>query len=251
MADDAFDFYPCMVDKAPASIYVNLRFAHEPAPPGADTRSTLAIFLRDRGAHGIGTEAEADVIEPFEERALAAAAAAGLVFVGRVRHGGVWELTFYGAGEGARGARAALAELDASSLDGRRVTTTSQLDPSWRYYRELLLPDADRERWMDDRRLVEILRAQGDALVKPRRIDHRAVFTTVASRDAFLTEVERHGFQRDEAPAEEAEAPAFPARVWRVDPIELDHIHEVVMILVDAALARGGVYEGWTASIEA
>lgn len=235
MADDAFDFYPCMVDDAPASIYVNLRFEHEPPPAAATTRHTVAIGLRDAGAYGIGSAEEAELVGGFEEQVLAAAAARGLVFAGRLRHRGVWELTFYGPADAA---------LEVGLLDGQRVMTTSHADPDWRYYRELLLPDAERQQWMDDRRLVQILREQGDALVKPRRIDHRVRFATEAARDAFLVDVARHGFARD------AGDESTVAHVWRVDPIELDHVHEVVMLLVDAAVAGQGVYEGWTAPIE-
>ena len=238
MAEDAFDFYPCMVDGAPASIYVNLRFEHDPPLAGADTRCTLAIALRDAGAYGIGSAEEAETLGALEEQVLATAAARGLVFAGRLRHRGVWELTFYGPA----GACTALAQAD--DLGGRRVATTSEADPAWRYYHDLLLPDAERQRWMDDRRLVQILREHGDSLVAPRRVDHRVRFATEADRDAFVVDIARHGFAR------EPDADAVVARVWRVDPIELDHVHEVVMVLVDAAFAGRGIYEGWTAPIE-
>jgi hypothetical protein len=49
--DDAFEFYPCLVDGAPASIYVNLTFQSSTVP-GADTRYTIAIAMREPGEHG-------------------------------------------------------------------------------------------------------------------------------------------------------------------------------------------------------
>ena len=48
----------------------------------------------------------------------------------------------------------------------------------------------------------------------------------------------------------EGERP-FLASLWRTDNVELDHVHDVVMILVDAATAHGGRYEQWSAGIEA
>ncbi len=234
---DVFDFYPCMVDGRPASIYVNLRYEHE--TPSEDTRYTLAVALRDAGEHAIGTADEAAVLDAFEGEALPVVAARGLVFVGRLRHAGVWELVFYGAA----GALDALT-VDAAVLDGRRVVTRSDADPAWIYYRELLLPDAERLQWMDDRRMVQILVEQGDVVTRPRRIDHRVSFATEAARAAFVTDAERHGFA-----LETGEDPRV-ARVHRVDPIELAHVHDVVMVLVDAAAALGGTYEGWTAPIE-
>ena len=60
------DDYPCVVDGAPASIGVNLRFEHAP-PATHDTRYTLAILMRDGGDRGIGTEAEAAALDLVEE----------------------------------------------------------------------------------------------------------------------------------------------------------------------------------------
>ncbi len=244
---DVFDFYPCMVDRAPASIYINLRYAHEQPPAGFDVQYTFAIQLRDRGSYGIGSADEAAVLDAFEEVALPAAAARGLVFVGRLRHRGVWELTFYGL----PGAQGALETLERASLAGRDVITRSQPDADWSYYRELLLPDTERLRWMDDRRLVQILGEQGDVLTRPRRIDHRASFPSRAARDGFLADAACRGFAVDASHPETHEvAGAFVARVHRADPVELEHVHDVVMILVDIALARRGEYDGWTAAIE-
>ena len=51
--DDELEFYPCLVDNAPASIYVNLRFEHA-QPADHDTRYTIAMLMRERGEHGTG-----------------------------------------------------------------------------------------------------------------------------------------------------------------------------------------------------
>ena len=64
-------------------------------------------------------------------------------------------------------------------------------EAAWTYYRELLLPDAERRQWMDDRRMVQILSEQGDRLATPRRVDHRLSFPDTPSRDTFITAVNR------------------------------------------------------------
>lgn len=241
-SDAAYDFYPCLVDGAPASVYVDLRFEDAPLPAGADTRYWLAIAMRDAGPHGIGTGDEAAVLDRAEEAIARALAERGVTYVGRVRTGGSWEATFYGPPGHTDSLRAAASR---ARLDDRRVETGAEHDPDWRYCRELLLPDAERKRWMDDRRLVQVLREHGDLLAEPRRVDHRATFSTASARDAFVAEAARAGFTAG------AVTDARVARVSREDPIELDHIHEVVMILVDAATAHGGHYDGWTAGITA
>lgn len=243
-SDDAFDFYPCLIDGSPASIYVNLRFEHGTPPADLDSRYSLTITMTDRGPHGIGTSAEGEALNTCEESIIARATAAGLVYVGRTRSRGDWEITFYGPAGQAETLR------DAATCAGDRTTDVlSDYDPAWRYYRELLLPDAERKQWMDDRRLVEILGEQGDDPERPRRVDHRASFTTESARDAFVEAAVREGFTREMSPQlrESSIERRFSAQVFRDDRIALDHIHEVTMILVDAAAKVGGVYDGWTA----
>ncbi len=233
---DEFELYPCMVDGQPASIYVNMRF-EDTGERAGDTVYWLAVKIHDPGPHGIGTAAEAEVLDAFEEAAIASVAAAGLVYAGRMRSHGIWEITFYGEA----GHEDAVSSA-AHELADHRVTTKSQLDRGWSYYQELLLPDAERRQWIDDRRLVQVLQEQGDRLHVPRRVDHWAVFPSQEARDAFIAAVRPHGF--------DAEIEAEQVRVWRTDPIELDHIHDVVMLVLDAAEAAGGDYDGWETSIE-
>lgn len=237
---DAFDFYPCLVDGEPASIYVNLRFEGAHAPD-ADTRYTVAWKLRDPGGHGIGTADEADEVNAREEAVIARATELGLVYVGRLRHRGIWEAVFYGA-EGH------IAALRAVAGDAARIKCDD--DREWRYYTELLLPDAERRQWMDDRRLVQILREQGDNLATPRHVDHYAAFASEQHRDAFVATATRDGFALVEASHDASAELPYVAHMGRTDAIELDHIHDVVMILVDATTQHGGRYSGWKTSIE-
>lgn len=239
--DDAFDFYPCLVDGVPASIYVNLKFDGAELP-AATTRYELAIALREPGEFGIGEGDEVETLGDAESAVIARAAELGVLFVGRLRHRGIWELTLYGP-------PGHLAELEQSLRAGtgdRRVQVSAEDDAAWRYYKELLLPDAERRRWMDDRRLVQILSEQGDSLRNPRRVDHHATFPSAAARDAFTAAAVQAGFTVERISSETP----YTADVWRTDPIELDHIHDVVMTLVDAATQHGGTYEHWSSGIE-
>lgn len=243
---DEFDFYPCLVDDAPASIYVNLRHEHE-ALDGADTRYTLAIRMREPDTHGIGTAGEAAALNLVEEAAIARARELGITYVGRVRTRGIWETVLYGPA----GHVTVLETLVRERAGDRRIEVRSAADPTWSYYRDLLLPDDERRQWMDDRRLVQILREQGDVLVTPRRVDHWAYFASATDRDAFVAAATAAGFALEEA-SHEADAGEQPYGAWvhRTDPIELDHIHDVVMTLVDAARAHRGRYDGWESGIE-
>jgi hypothetical protein len=246
-SEDAFDFYPCLIDGAPGSIYVNLRFESATPPEARDTRYTVTILMTDGGPHGIGTAEEGEALNACEESIIASAKEAGLVYVGRTRSRGEWEMTFYGAA-----GKADLLRRDAAKHAGARTAVvTTDYDPAWRYYSQVLLPDDERKRWMDDRRMVDILVEQGANVLQPRRVDHRASFVTEQARDAFVAEALREGFTLEPTPAlrESSLERRFSAQVYRTDSIELDHIHDVVMTLADAAATHGGAYDGWTAGI--
>ena len=243
---DEFDFYPCLVDDAPASIYVNLKFEHDDHG-NADTRYTLAVRMREPDTHGIGTADEGAALNLVEEAVIKRAVQLGVTYVGRVRSRGIWEIVLYGPA----GHASVLEATMRDRVGDRRIEVRTAPDATWSYYRDLLLPDAERRQWMDDRRLVQILREQGDVLVTPRRVDHWASFASAADRDAFVAAVTTNGFALEEASHEEdAGEQPFGAWVHRVDPIELDHIHDVVMTLVDAAIANRGRYDGWESGIE-
>jgi hypothetical protein len=242
--EDAYEFYPCLVDDAPASIYVNLRFEHDP-PSLGDTRYTVAIHMRERGEHGIGTADEAEALNVIEEAVIARARSLAITYVGRLRTRGIWETVLYGP----VGHVDALRTLARELAGDRTIDARSVLDASWSYYRELLLPDAERLQWMDDRRMVQILSELGDHLATPRRVDHRLAFATVASRDAVISAVTSLGFTPDRTEDRTDGELPHCAHVHRVDPIELDHIHDVVMVLADAATLQGGRYERWEAGI--
>jgi len=106
-----------------------------------------------------------------------------------------------------------------------------------------------REVVVAERRSVELLGKRGDHPAGPLRVVHRPSFSTEAARDAFVEAATRDGFTREPAPLlrESNIVRRFAAQVFRTDPVELDHIHEVAMSLVDAAVKHGGAYDGWTA----
>jgi hypothetical protein len=241
-ADD-WDFYPCVVDDRPASIFLNLRYEHARGASFINTLYWLRIQMLDAADHGMGGSLEAEALYSLEDRFIAAAASLGLVYVGRLRNDGRWQVMLYGPA----GHSDALNVL-AHTLDlGRQFETGSKPDPDWTYYRDFLMPNAERRQWMQDRRVLDVLEEHGDDHSIPRRIDHWAYFRTPTSRQAFVQDVIPEGFALE---ATSDDAQAFGAQVFRTDTVELDHIHEVVMKLFKLAEQHGGYYDGWEGPLE-
>lgn len=248
--EDEWDFYPCRVDDEPASIFLNLWFEKKAPVTSADTLYWLRIQMLDKAEHGMGSAAEAEILYPVEDHFTQRAQASGFLYVGRLRSDGRWQLAFYGPADRLQAIQTLSKGLE--GIDGRAVDTGSKPDHTWGYYRDFLLPNAERRQWMQDRRVVEVLQEKGDPLRTPRRVDHWIYFPTADSRNAFVGAVVREGFVIGQINDDDAKADvSFGARVHRVDAVELEHIHEVVMTLFRLAEQHEGDYDGWETSVEA
>lgn len=243
MADDEWDFYPCRVDDAPASVFLNLAYRDE-KPEGADTLYYAGLQILEPGDHGLGIEPDAEELRDLEDAITERAGVHGFRFVGRLRNHGDWQLTFYGPD----GREPKLEELVVAALEGsdRGYRVGSKSDPGWSYYDEFLLPDAERWQWIMDRRVVQQLAEHGDHLQTARPVDHFVQFSSAKQRGEFVTAARERGFVAEEVESEDG---VYSVELVRMDPVTLDHIHGVVMELIELAEVHGGDYDGWGAPI--
>ncbi|HEY8079215.1 MAG TPA: DUF695 domain-containing protein [Labilithrix sp.] len=235
-----WEFYPCRVNDAPASILLDLTF-RDAKPSGADTLYFAGLQILEPGDHGMGTGADIERLYAAEDAICDAASGAGLTYVGRLRNGGDWQLTFYGPA----GREKALEDVVVRFRGARGYRTGSKADAAWSYYDEFLMPDAERWQWIMNRRVVEQLASHGDDHATPRPIDHYVYFDAAADRDAFAAAATAKGFRVEPTP----EGERFGAHLVRTDRVQLGHIHEVVMELRELGEAHGGDYDGWGAGI--
>src|SRR5262245_10184073 len=89
---EEWDFYPCQVDHAPASISLNMWFEKVAPLRSAKTLYWLRIQMRDQAEHGMGAPGEAEILHPIEDALAERARAIGLYYVGRLRNDGSWQL---------------------------------------------------------------------------------------------------------------------------------------------------------------
>lgn len=236
----AWEYYLCRLDGEPASIAFDDWYGHvvdeEDLPPYL---LWVTVKMQEPGPHGMGTEGERMRFEGIQLRIDEIAIDAGLYPVGRVRSGGVWQLSFYGHEEDLGAFAAAI---------GSSGSTGSRPDPTWRWYREVLVPDPERRQWIADRRAVGDLVHRGDDPEKPRRIGHWVYFPTERARDAFVERMSGTGFEVTPAPGD-GTVLQYGLRLERTEPVELEHIHQVVMDLANAAGGAGGRHAGWDAPL--
>lgn len=245
--DEQWDYYLCKVDDAPASIFVNLGLAAHVPLVGEDSLYATRIAMLDPGKHGMGTAEEGEVLYPAANLIESRAQELGLRPVGRVRNNGTWQLTFMGAADNEE----QLARIvdDTLSVSGREYDHVVRPDPGWSYYLEFLYPDDERMQWIQNRRLVDKLQELGDPLTEKRRVDHWVYFGEPQDRTAFAHAARAQGFACEVTERGCGTQP-FSLQAHRVDSVELDAIHEVVMVLHDLAVRHGGDYDGWETAVE-
>ncbi|MBN2191324.1 MAG: DUF695 domain-containing protein [Polyangiaceae bacterium] len=245
---DEWEFYLCRVDDAPASILLNTWYGDNSPIDGAATLYWCTIAMLHPTENGMGDSSESEALKVVEDRVGEWAMQRGLFFVGRMRSGGIWQLTYYGA----PGIEAELKAKVKEVLGGpkRKMTVGAKPDPGWSYFHDFLWPDAERLQWMKDRKVVEELEKNGDPLVQSRRVDHWVYFSTATDRDEFVEAAKQAGF----ALADVGDAPSgdtrLAARLYRTESVELDDIHAVVMSLHELARDHRGEYDGWETSVE-
>lgn len=242
-----WDFYPCKVDDAPASIFLDLALLDYAQEASERTLNALRISMLQPGDHGMGEAAEADTLNPIEDFIVADAKTLGLIYVGRLRNTGVWQLTFMGTGD----RTAELRDMASRHLEssGRSFDVIAREDPDWSYYRQFLYPDNEQMAWIQNRRVVDVLVQKGDSLASRRRVDHWILFPNKRAKDAFSEAVRANGF-RIATDGVVGDDNLIRLQVYRVDSVRLEAIHAVTTELTALAAQQGGKYDGWETSVE-
>jgi hypothetical protein len=242
-----WDHYVTREQDPPIMVLFDRQYEARAPLRSAGTHYRVQVRMGNPDVHGLGTGREIDTLYEVEEYLFKRVSRIGLLPVGRRKGGGEDVISFYGPMGKADALRAMSAK---APLRRRRVAVEAESDASWSYYREALLPDAERRRWIYDRMAVALLEEAGDLLVDPRAIDHWAYFPSDAARQRFIRAARRKGFSLDDGPAPRGDGKhRYGAHLVRDDPAELEHIHEVVMTLLRLAERQGGEYDGWEAWI--
>jgi len=242
--EEQWDFYPCRVDDQPASMSVNMAYIQHAPIQGADTVYFLSFEMPDPDEHGMGTKESFDVMCGIEDVFFNYLDDSSLYFVGRLRNKGQWELYFFGP-DGLETLIDAAAAKAISETTHAPYEVRSKPDPEWSGYTDFIYPDAERQRWMSDRSVVDNLAEHGDLHDRSRRTDHWIYFSAKADREKMAKACEALGFARENDPEDGEGSRRFALQIYRDDPSELNHINEVTTTLFELAEQHNGEYDGW------
>jgi uncharacterized protein (TIGR01619 family) len=146
---------------------------------------------------------------------------------------------------------------DTISLRGKLETTYKKLfpeytssiklrlDKNWDAYKEFLYPNEETLEYMSNQKVINQLVAGGDALSKPRQVDHWIYFQTKQDRDKFINFAKENSFKIESENYLKEDKLPYQLRISRIDYVDLSSITKVTLKLKKEARKGLGDYDGW------
>lgn len=248
MSDD-WDFYPCLVDSKPASIFLDLGVAQEAPDKRYPIMAYVRLYMRNPREDGLSSSAEFETLASIEDvlvRQLISEDAA--TFVGRNTSDGCRDFYFYCRSEVGWTSRVeeAMAAFDYKFDSGTRP------DLGWRTYFDFLFPRDRDLQSIQNRRVCEALKRNGDSLSTAREIDHWAYFNTEDARERFIESAATLEFEvRSRLDSGQEDDRRYGVQIFRKDVPDFSTIDQTTWPLFEAAAEVGGEYDGWESVVVA
>ncbi len=120
-------------------------------------------------------------------------------------------------------------------------------DKEWNYYKKLLYP-SDRE-WqrIQNHKVCDTLKKQGDNLHIPRAIEHKLFFQSEDKKDALIVALEEKGFKIKEAITNDDGIHGLG--FYRLDKPFYHDINTITLNLIEIAEKYDAQYDGWETSV--
>ena len=132
-------------------------------------------------------------------------------------------------------------------FEGYEILSGFQEDPEWHYYQNLLFPTAVEWQIIQNHKVCDSLKAQGDTLDQKRAIEHRIFFADIDLKELFLEAVEKEGFVYMEDIVHEEGFEGV--KIYRQDKPFYYDIDEITLYLIETAGKFGAQYDGWETSL--
>ena len=248
-AESDWDAYVLDMNGKPVSIVVDLSLASR--APMKDRPMALVVRTKLRQPRSDGQPGGEEIprLDSMEEDIVnRLSRATGAVYAGRFTQRGIREFCFFALDSVgySEALFAAFAGYPGYEWLGKAVE-----DKAWSNYFDMLFPAPDQLDRMRFRRQSDALRQNGDALERPRPVEHQLRFKTRVARDQFLRLPGMGEFtivDLPELPEEGAEFP-FSLRIQGPGVPDYRYIEQVIMPMRTKAIALKGKYTSWYCDI--
>ena len=243
----SWDFYQCLVNDKPASIYLNLGLASSAPLARYPELFYLRIPMRQPRADGLSSQEEFDALLQLEDTVVAALSAENsMLYVGRLTSDGCRDLFFYSINDDID---EAVLENSLSAFADYAWEGGLNPDPDWETFFQLLMPSDEQLERIKNRRICDTLADQGEAFSTPREIMHWAYFATEPVALLYAGKVQEAGYQVQDVQQQDDENERYGVRVSNVGIPSHQQIDEYTLPLFRAAAELGGRYDGWESSV--
>jgi len=125
----------------------------------------------------------------------------------------------------------------------------SRMDSEWEIYHKLLFPTPIEWQIIQNHKVCDNLKAQGDSLHLPRAIEHKAYFETDEQRSSCIERLESESFKVKELMDANENTPMLGISFYRQDKPFYYDIDALTLHLIDLTHQCGGQYDGWETSV--
>jgi hypothetical protein len=145
--------------------------------------------------------------------------------------------------------RKKLTALYTSKYSHYTPTITIKKDRDWEAYTKFLYPNEQTREYMANEKVLNGLRLAGDALEKPRTIEHWLYFNSSKEREQFITYAVREKFKIESIAFVKKEKQPYQVQISRTDNIELPSLNKLTLELKQKAKELNGNYDGWESPV--
>lgn len=243
---DAWEFYPCTIDDADASIFVNVAAAEsiDSAAPSLCVR--VRLFYKATYPNGFPMPDDYDASCTIEDALQVFADEHEDWYTGRITVAGRRDFFFYTSAEVVAWAELAV-RLEADH--GYDLEVAAGDDPEHRTYWDELYPKDDDWQVIGDLRVIANLKEHGDDGSHPRDVEHWAYFDEQAAAQAFLDWAAGDRFTLSEEAPVATDDGRYCARVRHHGDVDIYNISSHTIALRSKAAELGGKYDGWEVKI--
>lgn len=125
----------------------------------------------------------------------------------------------------------------------------SKMDSEWEIYHKLLFPTPVEWQIIQNHKVCDHLKTQGDSLHLPRAIEHKAYFETAEKRDAFISAIEAEGFKVKSLMDTDENTAMVGVSFYRQDKPFYYDIDTLTLHLINLSVQYNGAYDGWETSV--
>lgn len=243
---DHWETFPCTIGERQAFITFDYGIRSEISELPFGNYVRYELTLRDPDQRGLPRGGEFEALNRVEDRLSTEIGQARGVTVGRITTDGCRYVIYY----------TQLDELDAADI-GRKVAAECDYqislvhhpDPERNGYWNELFPTEDDWQVIQDMRVEDSLRKEGDSLIEPRPITHWAYFQQTEDRQGFLDAVADTFDNIDLYETPDSERGIYTARLTHTGLPDHHSMNAITLLLSREAKRVGGDYDGWETEV--